>query len=331
MQGSLMLDIEGLWLTAEDREILRQPQVGGLILFSRNIDSPEQVSQLCRSIRQLRPDLLIAVDQEGGRVQRLRRGFTQLPSMRAIAAAEDPKQAAKQAGWLMAAESLSIGVDFSFAPVLDLDYCHNQVIACRSFGKDPKQVIELGRAFMQGMHDAGMATVGKHFPGHGWVTADSHVAVPEDERSLDAIRDSDLRTFAALAQQMDGVMPAHVIYPQVDQQPAGFSEFWLQQILRGELNYKGIIFSDDLCMAGAHVAGSMAQRVEAALVAGCDMILVCNDRQGAQEALDWLQQQHIQPNSQSLQGMRARQTATAAMQQPSYPTIRQQVSALIQG
>lgn len=331
MQGSLMLDIDGLWLTAADREILRQPQVGGLILFSRNIDSPQQVSELCRSIRQLRPDLLIAVDQEGGRVRRLRRGFSPLPSMRSIAASSDPVQAAWQAGWLMAAETLAVGIDFSFAPVLDLDYGHNEVIACRAFSADADEVIRLGRSFMQGMQAAGMATVGKHFPGHGWVTADSHVAVPVDERPLAEIRAKDLRTFAGLTDYMDGVMPAHVIYPEADEQPAGFSRFWLQQILRGELGFSGVIFSDDLCMAGAHVAGNMAQRTQAALQAGCDMILVCNDRSGAEQALAWLQTEQVAPAT-GLQRMAAR-TADAAgqLRQPDYPAIRQQILALMQG
>ncbi len=331
MQGSLMLDIEGLWLTAVDRDILRQPQVGGIILFARNIDSPAQVAELCRSIRQLRPDLLIAVDQEGGRVRRLRRGFTPLPSMQAIAAAADPQQAAWQAGWLMAAETLAVGIDFSFAPVLDLDYGRNQVIACRAFSGDPEVVIRLGRCFMQGMQAAGMATVGKHFPGHGWVTADSHVAVPIDERPLERIRQQDLRSFAGLADCMDGVMPAHVIYQQVDPQPAGFSPFWLQQVLRGELGFKGVIFSDDLCMAGAHVAGSMAQRTEAALQAGCDMILVCNDRTGARQALAWMQQQQVAPAAGLSRMAMANSYPAGLLQRPDYPAIKQQVMALQQG
>lgn len=322
MQGSLMLDVEGRWLTAEDRHILRQPHVGGIILFSRNIEHPQQVRELCRSIRQLRPELLIAVDQEGGRVQRLRRGFTRLPAMQTIAGAAAPQASARQAGWLMAAEVLSVGIDFSFAPVLDLDYGHNSVIGQRAFGRTPEQVIALGGAFMDGMRQAGMATVGKHFPGHGWVSADSHFEIPVDERSLAEIRASDLQTFAALAGQMDGVMPAHVIYSQVDEKPAGFSRFWLQQILRSELGFAGLIFSDDLSMAGAGVAGDMHERTRAAIGAGCDMILVCNDRAGAEQALACLQRDATQPASR-LAAMRARRLYAGASSLPDWLPARQ--------
>ncbi len=328
MQGSLMLDVAGCWLTAEDRDILRQPEVGGLILFARNIEHPQQVTELCRSIRKIRPDLLIAVDQEGGRVQRLRRGFTRLPSMHVIAASQDPQASARQAGWLMAAEVLAVGIDFSFAPVLDLDYQRNEVIGHRAFGEDPQLVTELGRAFIDGMHRAGMAAVGKHFPGHGWVTADSHFAIPVDERSLDSIRKSDLQAFASLAGSVEGVMPAHVIYPQVDEQPAGFSSFWLQQILRGELGFNGVIFSDDLSMAGAHAAGDMRARTLAAIAAGCDMILVCNDREGAEQSLSCLQQEGVQP-ARNIAAMRARQLYRSAGEQPGWLQARQMMRALL--
>ncbi len=328
MQGSLMLDIAGCWLTAEDRNILRQPEVGGLILFARNIEHPQQVIELCRSIRKVRPDLLIAVDQEGGRVQRLRRGFTRLPSMHAIASSPEPLTSARQAGWLMAAEVLASGIDFSFAPVLDLDYQRNAVIGHRAFGSDPQQVAALGRAFVHGMQRAGMAAVGKHFPGHGWVTADSHFDIPVDERSLDSIRKSDLQTFASLVGSIKGVMPAHVIYPQVDEQPAGFSSFWLQQILRGELGFNGVIFSDDLSMAGAQAAGDMKARTQAAISAGCDMILVCNDRAGAEESLSCLQQEGIQP-AQNTSCMRAGQLYNNVAAQPAWLQARQVVQTLI--
>ncbi|NLD13928.1 MAG: beta-N-acetylhexosaminidase [Gammaproteobacteria bacterium] len=328
MQGSLMLDVEGLWLSAEDRSILRQPQVGGVILFARNTEHPRQIQQLCRSIRQLRPDMLIAVDQEGGRVRRLRRGYSELPDMRSLADSEDPAGNARDCGWLMATEVLASGIDFSFAPVLDLDYGRNTVIGNRAFGADPQQVAELGAAFMQGMQAAGMANVGKHFPGHGWVTADSHFDIPVDERSLEQIRASDLQTFARLGRQLDGVMPAHVIYPQVDAQPAGFSRLWLQQILRGELGFEGVIFSDDLSMAGAHAAGDMQARTRAAVAAGCDMILVCNDRGGAEQSLACLQQDAVQPAG-NLERMRARQPLYADPGcHPQLSVIRQRLRAL---
>ena len=289
MQGSLMLDIGGTWLTAEDRRILRHPEVGGLIIFARNIESPRQVRELCAAIRALRPDLLLAVDQEGGRVQRLRQGFLRLPAMRAIADNANAERLAEQCGWLMATEVLAVGLDLSFAPVLDLDHQRSAVVGSRAFEGDPARATRLAGAFIRGMHAAGMAATGKHFPGHGWAEVDSHVGIPEDERSLDEIRRSDLVPFQRLAGELDAVMPAHVIYPQVDAGPAGFSRRWLQDILRGELGFDGVIFSDDLSMAGAHVVGDAASRIQAALNAGCDMGLVCNDRGSAELALGALQ------------------------------------------
>lgn len=308
LSGSLMLDIQGVWLTAEDRHLLRQPQVGGVILFARNIEHPAQVRELCLAIRAVRADILIAVDQEGGRVQRLRRGFVRLPAMGELRECDGASGLAEQLGWVMASEVLAAGLDFSFAPVLDLDYGRSAVIGRRAFGGDPLQVVELAGAFIRGMTAAGMAAVGKHFPGHGWAEADSHVAIPRDERSLQQIRDSDLIPFSRLATHLAGVMPAHVIYPQVDAQPAGFSRRWLQEILRGEIGYRGVIFSDDLSMAGAHVVGDAAARIEAALQAGCDMGLVCNDRGAAELALSRLQQLRVSPCAR-LASMRSRASA----------------------
>lgn len=230
MQGSLMLDIGGTWLTAEDRQILRHPEVGGLIIFARNIEHPAQVRELCAAIRAIRPDLLLAVDQEGGRVQRLRQGFVRLPAMRAIADNPNAEELAEHCGWLMATEVQAVGLDLSFAPVLDLDHQRSAVVGSRAFEGDPERAALLAGAFIRGMHAAGMAATGKHFPGHGWAEADSHVAIPEDARSLEEIRRSDLVPFARLAGQLDALMPAHVIYPQVDPQPAGFSRRWLQEI-----------------------------------------------------------------------------------------------------
>ena len=293
--GSLMLDIQGTWLTAGDRCILRQPEVGGLILFARNIEDPRQVRELCASIRAVRPDLLLAVDQEGGRVQRLRNGFVRLPAMRALADNDNAEQLAEHCGWLMATEVLAVGLDLSFAPVLDLDHQRSAVVGSRAFEGDAERATRLAGAFIRGMDLAGMAATGKHFPGHGWAEADSHVAIPVDERSLEQIRASDLIPFRRLSRQLAAVMPAHVIYPQVDAGPAGFSRRWLQDILRGELGFEGVIFSDDLSMAGAHVVGDAASRIEAALNAGCDMGLVCNDRAAAELALSALQRLRVQP------------------------------------
>ncbi|WP_259756151.1 beta-N-acetylhexosaminidase [Pseudomonas sp. GCEP-101] len=305
MQGSLMLDVGGTWLTAEDRQILRHPEVGGLIIFARNIESPRQVRELMASIRAVRPDLLLAVDQEGGRVQRLRQGFLRLPAMRAIADNPNAERLAEQCGWLMATEVLAVGLDLSFAPVLDLDHQRSAVVGSRAFEGNPERAVTLAGAFIRGMHAAGMAATGKHFPGHGWAEVDSHVGIPEDERTLEQIRAVDLVPFQRLAGELDALMPAHVIYPQVDPNPAGFSRRWLQDILRGELGFDGVIFSDDLSMAGAHVVGDAANRIEAALNAGCDMGLVCNDRASAELALSALQRLKVTA-PQRLQRMRAK-------------------------
>ncbi|MWV16089.1 beta-N-acetylhexosaminidase [Pseudomonas sp. L-22-4S-12] len=315
-----MLDVQGTWLTAEDRQILRQPQVAGLILFARNIEDPRQVRELCAAIRAVRPDLLLAVDQEGGRVQRLRQGFVRLPAMRALADNDNAEYLAEQCGWLMATEVLAVGLDLSFAPVLDLDHQRSAVVGSRSFEGNPELASKLAGAFIRGMAAAGMAATGKHFPGHGWAEADSHVAIPVDERSLEQIRGSDLIPFQRLSQQLAAVMPAHVIYPQVDSQPAGFSRRWLQDILRGELGFTGVIFSDDLSMAGAHVVGDAASRIEAALNAGCDMGLVCNDRGAAELALSALQRLQVQP-PKGLARMRGQAFATTEYrQQPRWLT-----------
>jgi len=296
LQGSLMVDIAGTWLTAEDRHLLRQPEVAGLIIFARNIDSPRQVRELCAAIRAVRPDLILAVDQEGGRVQRLRQGFVRLPAMRDIGECVDASSLAEACGWLMATEVLAVGLDLSFAPVLDLDHQRSAVVGSRAFEGDPRRVVELAGAFIGGMNAAGMAACGKHFPGHGWAEADSHVAIPTDERSLETLRAVDMLPFARLGGRLAAVMPAHVIYPQVDTLPAGFSRRWLQDILRGELGFEGVIFSDDLSMAGAHVVGDAASRIEAALTAGCDMGLVCNDRAAAELALSTAQRLGVRPS-----------------------------------
>ena len=294
--GPLMCDVAGTELTDDDRRRLSHPLVGGVILFARNYASPAQLDALTTEIHALKSaPLLIGVDHEGGRVQRFREGFTRLPAMRAFGERWDahPQQArhlAREAGYVLASELRAHGVDFSFAPVLDLDYGASSVIGDRAFHRDPRAVFELGQAVMLGMKDAGMAACGKHFPGHGHVVADSHVAIPVDERSLPDIARADLVPFRMMIEAgLAALMPAHVIYPRIDAQPAGFSRVWLGDILRGELGFDGVIFSDDLCMAGAAVAGDIVARVEAALVAGCDMALVCNRPDLADEVLARLQ------------------------------------------
>lgn len=309
MIGALMLDIAGTHLTQEDIELLQAPQVGGVILFGRNIESPAQVRALTDHMRQIRPDILIAVDQEGGRVQRLKQGFTLLPAMGHFgelyqSEPERALQLSEKCGWLMAIEVLAVGIDFSFAPVLDLNDI-SDVIGDRSFATNIQDIIPLASAFLKGMKRAGMASTGKHFPGHGSVKADSHVAAAVDPRSYEEIQQKDMQTFIQLQSQLDALMPAHVIYSQVDPNPAGFSEFWIQKILRQELGFDGVLFSDDLSMQAACVAGGADARIQAALKAGCDMGLVCNDRAAQCLALEGIVDLPL-PNQERLERMRGR-------------------------
>lgn len=293
--GPLMLDLEGPELTQEERELLGHPLVGGLILFSRNYRSPEQLSRLTAEIHAVRdPRLLIAVDQEGGRVQRFRAGFTRLPPAVRYGAwhRKNPREGrrlSELAGWLMATELRSLGVDFSFAPVLDVDAGVSAVIGDRAFADRPVVVADLARAWMRGSHAAGMPAVGKHFPGHGKVRADSHLELPVDRRDLSALLIDDLVPFERLiGAGIEAIMPAHVLYPRIDDRPAGFSARWLKSLLRGQMGFQGIIFSDDLSMGAAQIAGGYAERARAALEAGCDMVLACNNRSGAVDVLDAL-------------------------------------------
>ena len=286
--GPLMIDIAGLQLTDLDRERLRHSLVGGIILFGRNYQCPEQLENLTAEIRTLRsPRLLIAIDHEGGRVQRCREGFTRLPPMHRLGEMWDDKPdealaAARDIGYILAAELRARGVDMSFTPVLDLDWGRSTVIGDRAFHSDPAVVSQLATALIEGLHSTGMIACGKHFPGHGWAVADSHVAMPVDERSLAELA-PDLQPYRQI--KLDAVMPAHVIYPQIDSRPAGFSPIWLNK-LRGELGFDGVIFSDDLSMQGASVAGDIVGRVSAAWDAGCDMMLVCNSPDAVGDLLD---------------------------------------------
>ncbi|HEX2795918.1 MAG TPA: beta-N-acetylhexosaminidase [Immundisolibacter sp.] len=281
--GPLVIGLPGPQLTPADAELLRHPAVGGVILFERNFVDADQLRALCADIHALRePRLLIAVDQEGGRVQRLRRGFTPLPPAAAYGRAysEDAARGlalARAGGLVMAAELVALGIDLSFAPVLDLDYGVSEIIGARAFHAQPQAVAALAGAFMAGMAEAGMAACGKHFPGHGAVAADTHLTQVIDRRSRDAI-EADLLPYRRLIPDgLASVMMAHVVFPAVDAEPAGFSRRWVQEVLRGELGFGGAVFSDDLGMAGAAAAGDFVERARRALAAGCDYLLICND------------------------------------------------------
>ena len=317
--GPVMLDLQGPELLPEERERLQHPLVGGVILFSRNYQSPEQVERLVTEIHGLRePQLLVAVDHEGGRVQRFREGFTALPPIRELGHIydENPKRArrlAETSGWLMATELRAVGVDFSFAPVLDLDRGVSEIIGNRAFHTRPEAVADLAHAYMLGMHRAGMAATGKHFPGHGAVAADSHLALPVDERRLVDIQAEDMLPFERMIHYgLEGIMPAHVVFPKVDVLPAGFSAIWLRKILREQLGFPGVIFSDDLSMEGAKVAGDVVARAKMALSAGCDMVLVCNDPAAADQVLSGLGEHDDPVSHLRLVRMHGRENPTRA-------------------
>lgn len=290
--GPLMIDLAGACLAPEEKEILLNPLVGGVILFTRNYESVDQIEGLVREIHALRePRLLIAVDHEGGRVQRFREGFTRLPAAAALGKIyhEDSRRArslALECGWLLGVELRSVGVDFSFAPVLDLAHGVSGVIGDRAFHRSPEVVADLAHYVMSGMRRAGMQSVGKHFPGHGGVREDSHVDMPVDHRALEDILSEDVLSFERMIHYgLAGIMPAHVIYSAVDERPAGFSPYWLGEVLRNRLGFQGAIFSDDLSMQAAHAVGDFPERVDAALMAGCDMVLICNNEQGVDRVM----------------------------------------------
>tara|TARA_B100000795_G_scaffold267436_1_gene252265 strand:+ start:2566 stop:3558 length:993 start_codon:yes stop_codon:yes gene_type:complete len=329
-----MLDLKGVSLDRDERLQLQNPQVGGVILFSRNIQSRDQICDLVAEIRACSKSLLVAVDQEGGRVQRLREGFTAIPSMQAIGnlivrSPEEGLDLSKDLGWLMASEVIACGLDLSFAPVLDVDRDTSCIIGDRSFSDQPEIVISAAEAFIKGMHDAGMAATGKHFPGHGGIVADSHLEAPVDDRSWNTLYARDIQPFAKLSKMLDAVMPAHITFPSVDPDSVGFSSFWLNDVLRGKLGFEGIIFSDDLTMKGADIAGGYVDKAKLALKAGCDMILVCNCPQGAVEVLSYMESANISQSSKLASMVAKRSISWSDLEgSPRRLAISQKVAAL---
>jgi beta-N-acetylhexosaminidase len=298
LSGRLMMDLEGSSLSHDEKNILLNTHVGGVILFSRNIISQKQVRSLCDEIRLVNPRLLIAVDQEGGRIQRLRKGFTNLPSMQKLAlfiekSKKNDMTFAADVGWLMASEVLASGLDISFAPVLDLDWNKSSIIGDRSFGRKPEKVIQVANSFIIGMNEAGMTGIGKHFPGHGGIHSDSHLVYSEDNRVFEDIKKFDLLPFKALHEKLGGIMTAHIAYSSVDKEIATFSKFWLGDILRDDIGFEGVIFSDDLSMKGTDYAGDIIEKIQKSLSAGCDMILICNDRSAVYQALEFMESRRI--------------------------------------
>ena len=293
--GRLMMDIDGTSLSSVDIDLISNSKVGGLILFERNFSSKDQIADLCSQIKGIKNNILIAVDQEGGRVQRFKDGFTILPSMQSLsdyAAKSSNKDIFKEVGWLMAAELLAAGIDISFAPVLDVDRNTSSIIGNRSFSDEPSNVSKIAKEFISGMNEAGMQATGKHFPGHGGIFEDSHLLQPQDKRSLDELIKHDLVPFIDLKDDMGGIMCAHILFPEVDELSAGFSSFWIKEILRNRIGFKGVVFSDDLTMKGAG-ENSYAERVDLSLSAGCDMVLICNNRDGVFEAIEYMEEKKI--------------------------------------
>ncbi len=308
--GRVMLDLTATELDQEETELIQHPAVGGIILFTRNYESPAQLHSLVTAIRSTNPDILIAVDQEGGRVQRFREGFSWLPPLNWFGKIfelnqQDGIQCANTFAQLMASEILEYGIDFSFSPVLDVDYNRNTIVGDRSFHSDINSLVTLASHYIKGMHQAGMAVVGKHFPGHGYVTTDSHNELPVDSRNYEQLFSSDLFPFRQLCTELDAIMPAHILYENIDKHPAGYSSYWLKTVLQETLHFNGVIFSDDLNMEGASASKeSYLNRAECALDAGCKMVLICNNRPAAIEIITGLAVENARLPYQEIAAMR---------------------------
>ncbi len=300
--GPLMTDLSGLTLTPDDKEIIKHPQLGGLILFSKNYENSRQLKSLILEIQSIRPELLLAVDQEGGQVQRFKsHGFTKIPTPEKLFHhyLNDPSlgiMLSVACGLIIGFELYEHNIDINFAPVLDIHHGKNAMLKSRCFGQTAEQVSELSLAYLHGLQLTEIKAVGKHFPGHGFVKGDTHISLPKDERTLETIQLQDLKPFKeAIDRSIPGIMPAHVLYPEIDQHSPTFSSFWLQNILRQQLNFKGLVFSDCLNMSATSIIGDFKERTKNALASGCDMAVICNNRAGAKEALEWLSTQNINP------------------------------------
>ena len=311
-KASLMIDIEGQILSSDDIELIKSPFVGGLILFSRNYLDRSQLIDLCFEIKSIKPEMIIVVDQEGGRVQRFKKDFTSIPAMQKLGNLvqrdkDEGLNLCRETGWLMASELIACGVDLSFSPVLDLDRSSSSIIGDRAFSDQIDIVVDCARAFIFGMNEAGMAGIGKHFPGHGGVKEDSHIQTPIDSRELDELFKEDLKPYVILQNLLGGVMSAHLTFPKVDNNAVSFSYFWLTTILRQQLGFEGVVFSDDLSMKGADVAGNYSDKAQKALDAGCDMLLVCYNRKGAIEVLEYLEENQISKSSKIINMLKTKE------------------------
>ncbi len=318
-KASLMVDIEGPSLSLDDIELIKSPYVGGLILFDRNFIDKDQLIDLCFEIKSKKPEIIIAVDQEGGRVQRLKKGFSLIPPMQRLGDLVSHERElgldlCKETGWLVASELIACGVDLSFSPVLDLDQNSSGVIGDRAFSDQIDVVIDCARAFIFGMHEAGMACVGKHYPGHGSISEDSHVEKPIDKRILNEIENKDLIPFKELINDLDGIMTAHILFPEVDKNVTTFSKIWLSEILKEKMNFKGMIFSDDLNMEGANDYKSFYLKAEKAIKAGCEMILVCNNRNGVLDASRFFEENNIVPSEKNFSMLMADDVSWASLE-----------------
>ena len=297
--GRLMISIDGTTLSSSDKDLIRNRHVGGIILFTRNFHSQPQIEELCSEIKNIKNNIIIAVDQEGGRVQRFNGEYTQLPSMQVLGdycISNNDYSFAADVGWLMSLELIASGVDISFAPVLDVDRNTSSIIGNRSFSNKPQNVVDIASHFIQGMSEAGMQATGKHFPGHGGIKEDSHIAEPIDIRSHNELMDTDLKPFIELKDKLSAVMTAHITYPDIDNVCVSFSKIWLKNVLQNNIGFNGVIFSDDLTMKGAGNT-SMDEKAIKALNAGCDMVLVCNDYKGANSVINRFEKEDIDLNS----------------------------------